>query len=118
MPVAARPANRGDLLLDEKFLRIFTDSDLARFFERRADEYMDRPIGEIMTRNPRTVPAGTRMGAALDIFKEHKISELPVVDNVGRPVGVLDITDLLDLMPVAETEHECAGKPRLRRHSA
>ena len=29
-----------------------------------------------------------------------KISELPVVDGAGRPVGMLDITDLIGLEPL------------------
>jgi arabinose-5-phosphate isomerase len=104
------------LLLDAKgrLCGIYTDSDLARLFERRADENVDRPIREVMTRNPRTVRAGTKMGQALDILKEHKISELPVVDAAGRPVGVLDITDVLDLLPATETDPADAGDPPLR----
>lgn len=34
---------------------IFTDSDLARLFEKNADAAFDRPIAEVMTRNPLTV---------------------------------------------------------------
>ena len=29
------------------------------------------------------------------MLRRHKISELPVVDADGRPVGLLDITDLI-----------------------
>jgi CBS domain-containing protein len=50
-----------------------------------------------MTRDPITVPAGARMSEALEILQRHKISELPVVDEAGRPVGLLDITDLIGI---------------------
>ena len=33
-------------------------------------------------------------------MRSRKISELPVVDGDGRPVGMLDITDLIGLEPV------------------
>jgi CBS domain-containing protein len=31
----------------------------------------------------------------MDLMRRRKLSELPVVDAEGRPVGILDITDLL-----------------------
>ena len=34
---------------------------------------------------------------------------LPVVDAVGRPVGLLDITDLIGLFPTEEVETETAA---------
>ena len=33
---------------------VFTDSDLARLFESRREDAFDRPICEVMTRNPLT----------------------------------------------------------------
>ncbi|MCU0703639.1 MAG: KpsF/GutQ family sugar-phosphate isomerase [Fimbriiglobus sp.] len=74
---------------------IFTDSDLARLFERNADGAFDRPIEEVMTRRPLTVTVGAKMGDALDLLRARKISELPVVDTAGKPVGLLDVTDLI-----------------------
>jgi arabinose-5-phosphate isomerase len=83
---------------------VFTDSDLARLFEERRDAALDRPIAEVMTRDPITVGAGCRTHDAVEILCRHKISELPVVDDVGRPVGLLDITDLIGLVPMEESE--------------
>lgn len=81
---------------------IFTDSDLARLFERRDDSALDRPIREVMASRPITVPMGMRVAEALEILRRHKISELPVVDADGMPVGMLDITDLIGLTVTAE----------------
>ena len=78
---------------------IFTDSDLARLFENRGDDRFDRPISGVMTRNPITVPRTAKMGEALDLMRAKKISELPVVDEGGKPVGLLDVTDLIGLDP-------------------
>jgi arabinose-5-phosphate isomerase len=75
---------------------LFTDSDLARLIEQRRDSALDRPISEVMTADPLTVPVGTRVAVAVEILRRHKISELPVVNADGEPVGLLDITDLID----------------------
>jgi len=42
-----------------------------------------------------TVPVGARVAEALEILRRFKISELPVIDADGRPVGLLDITDVI-----------------------
>jgi arabinose-5-phosphate isomerase len=73
---------------------LFTDSDLARLFERRCDEALDRPIAEVMTRDPKRIEAGSRMPAAQQLMMESKISELPVVGRDGNPLGLIDITDV------------------------
>ena len=77
---------------------IFTDSDLARLFERRQDALLDRPIGEVMTADPVQVTVGATVAEAVEAMKSRKISELPVVDAVGRPVGLIDLTDLIGLV--------------------
>lgn len=78
---------------------LFTDSDLARLFENRHDDALDRPVSEVMTRTPVVVAPGARVAAALDVLKARKFSEVPVVGADGRPVGMLDITDLIGLDP-------------------
>jgi len=83
---------------------LFTDSDLARLFEQRRDGALDLPIGEVMTSRPITVASGSRVADAADLMRRHRISELPVIDALGKAVGVLDITDLhlLGLLPREE----------------
>lgn len=85
------------MLLDGEGLLagLFTDSDLARLIESRRDDALDGPIAEVMTRRPRTLAVGDRVSVALELFERHKISELPVVDADGRPVGLVDITDVI-----------------------
>lgn len=74
---------------------LFTDSDLARLVERRDEAAFDRPVGEVMTKVCARVTAGTRTELAVEIMAERKISELPVVDAEGRPVGLIDVTDIV-----------------------
>ena len=92
------------MLVDDagSLVGLFTDSDLARLFEQRRDAALDRPIEEVMTNHPLTTSVGERVMAAIDILRTHRVSELPVVDDGGRPVGLLDITDLLGLVSAEE----------------
>jgi len=80
----------------ERLTGIFTDSDLARLFEGRQETALDRPIGTVMTQQPILVPSGSMLCDALTIMAERKLSELPVVDTAGKPIGLLDITDLVN----------------------
>lgn len=89
---------------DGKLAGVFTDSDLARLFEQHKDAAFDRPIREVMTPAPLKVPVGTRLTDAVDILRNRKISELPVVDAAGKPVGLIDITDLIGLVSREEAE--------------
>jgi len=85
---------------DGRLAGVFTDSDLARLLERRRDAALDQPIFNVMTANPITVSSGDRAQVAIDILASRNISELPVVDPAGQPLGIIDITDIISLMPV------------------
>jgi arabinose-5-phosphate isomerase len=99
----SRPGRRSGaiMLLDAegRLSGIFTDSDLARLFENNREGELDRPIRELMTANPKTIAAGAPTSAAVSLMAEYKISELPVVFPSGAPAGLLDITDLVGLVP-------------------
>ena len=82
-----------------KLSGIFTDSDLARLFEHRRDGELDSPIRHVMTKNPLRVEIGSMMVDAVTVMAVRKISELPVVDADGKPVGLIDITDVVALLP-------------------
>jgi len=111
----SRPGRRTGaiMLVDAQGLLsgIFTDSDLARLFERRGDAELDRPIAAVMTRRPCQVPLDSMIVDAIAIMAERKISELPVVDAEGKPVGLLDITDVVGLLP-RELPGDAAVQPR------
>ena len=99
----AGPRRRsGAVLIEDRnsiLLGIFTDSDLARLFEKRREADLDRPIGEVMTPDPYRIHVGANLGEAFELMKLHKISELPVVDRGDHLVGLIDVTDLIGLVP-------------------
>jgi arabinose-5-phosphate isomerase len=86
------------LVVDEAgvMVGIFTDGDLKRHVQRDA-AVLDRPVSEVMTREPKTVRADTLVAEAQKLMKVYRIDEVPVVDDAGRPLGVVDVQDLLEV---------------------
>jgi arabinose-5-phosphate isomerase len=77
-----------------KLTGIFTDGDLRRHLDGGVD-LPTLKIKEVMTKNPVTVRKDQLAVEALRILQEKKIDEVPVVDKSHRPVGMLDVQDLL-----------------------
>jgi len=77
-----------------KLIGIFTDGDLRRHFEEGRD-LADSKVGEVMTKAPITITADRLAAEAFEILRDRKIDEIPVVDTKGRPVGILDVQDIL-----------------------
>jgi arabinose-5-phosphate isomerase len=105
--VRRRGRRTGAIMLtdeDGRLCGLFTDSDLARLFEQRRDDALDKPISDVMTVRPLTVTQETRVADAVEILRRHHISELPVLDSTGRPAGLLDITDVLGFIPAEEVQ--------------
>ena len=98
---------------DGRLSGIFTDSDLARLFERRDEHLLDAPIRTVMTLKPTSITSGTRMLEAIAIMGEKRISELPITDGKGFPLGMIDITDVVATFPES-TEKESATKMKLK----
>lgn len=77
-----------------RVIGIFTDGDLRRLTQSRSD-FLDLCISEVMGANPRSVQQGERATAALHLMETHKITQLVVVDDDRKPLGVLHLHDLL-----------------------
>lgn len=103
-----RPGRRsGAVMLTDaagKLTGLFTDSDLARLLEQRRDAQFDEPISAVMTQQPWTVFGQARVGDVVEILSQNKVSELPVVDEAGRPIGLIDITDVIGIPANEEAE--------------
>ncbi|MCC5876571.1 MAG: KpsF/GutQ family sugar-phosphate isomerase [Candidatus Sumerlaeia bacterium] len=76
-----------------KLVGFFTDGDLRRYlFEGNAD--LEVPISTVMTKNPRTVNPAMMAVKALEILRQYKIIELPVVDDDHMPIGLIHLHDI------------------------
>ena len=97
----SQPGRRSGAIMlvdkDGKLSGIFTDRDLARLFEQRQDQDVDRTISELMMQQPATVKAGLLIKDAKLLMGDKKISELPVLDAQDCPIGLIDITDIVGI---------------------
>ncbi|MCX5657573.1 MAG: KpsF/GutQ family sugar-phosphate isomerase [Candidatus Omnitrophica bacterium] len=79
---------------NKKLTGIFTDGDLRRHIESGVN-LLNRKVKEVMTKSPKAIKKGSLAEEALKVLREYKIDEIPVVDEKNRPVGLLDVQDLL-----------------------
>ncbi|MDQ7778996.1 MAG: KpsF/GutQ family sugar-phosphate isomerase [Planctomycetota bacterium] len=79
-----------------KLAGIFTDGDLRRHIGCGVDPKTVR-TGELMTRSPIAIAPERLATEALRMLRQKKIDELPVVDSEHRPIGMLDVQDLLEV---------------------
>jgi len=77
-----------------RLVGIITDGDLRRAMEKHSD-LMGMAARQIMRSGPKTVSPDTLAGAALGLLNAKKITVLFVVDDAGRPVGILHMHDLV-----------------------
>ncbi len=73
---------------------IYTDGDLRRTIEAQVDLRLTA-ISEVMTKNCITIPVGTLAFEALKVMEDNKINGLIIVDNNAKPVGAINMYDLL-----------------------
>ncbi len=101
----SRPGRRTGaiMLVDEGgvLTGVFTDSDLARLLESSGEGQLDQPIANCMSKRFQTIRQGEMLPTAMAILAARKISELPVVNGDGRPVGLIDITDVMSALSSA-----------------
>nr|WP_322939807.1 KpsF/GutQ family sugar-phosphate isomerase [Pseudomonas sp. s4] len=79
---------------DGRLAGIFTDGDLRRTLDKGID-VRQASIDEVMTPHGKTARAEMLAAEALKIMEDHKINALVVVDDQDKPVGALNMHDLL-----------------------
>ena len=80
-----------------KLCGIFTDADLRRLMLRDGDRALGEPIHAVMTANPRRLGPGALVRDAVQLVRELRIDEIPVVDRENVPIGLIDVQDLITL---------------------
>jgi arabinose-5-phosphate isomerase len=74
---------------------IFTDGDLRRHLQSGGGSFLDDRVGKHATSQPVTIHQDRPATEALSLIRHRRIDELPVVNDLGQAVGLLDIQDLL-----------------------
>lgn len=77
-----------------RLVGIFTDGDLRRNLERYP-HLLKKKVGLVMTKDPTVVRDTDLASQALRILEKRKIDEVPVINHDYKPVGMLDIQDLI-----------------------
>lgn len=73
---------------------IFTDGDLRRAIDK-GEGFLDLPISESATKSPKFVQVGQLAQEAARVIRDHRIDDVLVVNSERKPVGLIDIQDLL-----------------------
>jgi arabinose-5-phosphate isomerase len=76
-----------------KMTGIFTDGDLRRYLLADHDVRKDL-IGEVMVKGPTSLAADASVADALNIFTHRKIGEIPITDDSGKPLGMVNLKDI------------------------
>lgn len=76
-----------------KLTGILTDGDFRRSALTGPD-FLSKPVSTFMTRTPKVIREDALAVDALRLFAAHRIDDLIVVNQQGRPVGLIDGQDL------------------------
>lgn len=80
-----------------KLVGIFTHGDLSRLLERDGGWSVDQPVDEYMGKKPKSIGPDALVEEAQHMLREHRIDQIPVLDADRRPLGLVDVQDLLDV---------------------
>jgi arabinose-5-phosphate isomerase len=79
---------------------IITDADLRRFASREGQRLFELKAGDVMTADCKKIRADALASEATAIFHKYRIDELPVVDAENRPIGLIDVQDIVTIKVV------------------
>jgi arabinose-5-phosphate isomerase len=87
------------ILIDDagKVSGIFTDGDLRRLVTDDDGTGLKQPVAKVMKRDPKRITTDALASDAMAVMRQYRIDELPVVDAVDQPVGLIDVQDLVVL---------------------
>ena len=80
---------------DGKLCGIITDADLRRAMAKSDTKVFAQTTKELMTADPKRVTRETLAAEAMAVFHKFRIDELPVVDADNKPVGLIDVQDIV-----------------------
>ncbi len=90
------------MVVDDKgsLVGIVTDGDLRRHLTKAKEKGFDVKVSQVMTANPKSICADALAAEAMAIFHKYRIDELPVVDGDNKPVGMIDVQDIVSIKVV------------------
>jgi CBS domain-containing protein len=91
-----RQADVGSLIvLDEgTVFGIVTDRDITIRAVAEDRDVRTTPVGDICSREPLTLSIGDTVEQAMEMMRTNSIRRLPVLDEQGRPAGIVSLGDV------------------------
>jgi arabinose-5-phosphate isomerase len=83
-----------------KLAGIITDADLRRQLTQKGSKAFSLKTKKIMTPDCKKIRVDSLAAEAMSIFHKFRIDELPVVDSENKPVGLIDVQDVLTIKAV------------------
>ncbi len=80
---------------DKKLLGTITDGDIRRAYLKYESTTISKTAIELLNKNPKTIHENDLAISALKIMEDYRISDLIVVDRSNKPIGIIDLKDLL-----------------------
>jgi len=81
------------VVADDTLQGIFTERDILRRVVAEKKDPAATAVGQVMTRELICCPPDTPVAQSRMIFRDKRIRHLPVVDEKGKPLGVMSIGD-------------------------
>lgn len=69
---------------------VITDGDVRRTMQTRREDFFDVTVGEVMTRQPKSVGPDTKLPMVQRMLQENNIHAVPVVDAEHHLLGIVD----------------------------
>jgi len=85
---------------DEKLAGIITDADLRRLITKKGSDAFEIKTSDIMTSDCKRIRMDALAAEATAVFHKYRIDELPVVDKDDKPVGMIDVQDIVTIKVV------------------
>lgn len=91
----------------ELLVGVLSDRDLLRAISpylgtvsenRRDIQTLSQRVHKVMTRKPVTLDMTASVADAIDVFNTERISCIPIVDEGGKPIGILSWRDILKVL--------------------
>ena len=89
MTISSGKLGLGVVIDEDSILGIITDGDIRRAVEGARDNFINISVSEVMTRTPKTISPEAKLTTIQQMFRNHKIHSLLVVDH-GKLVGIVD----------------------------
>ncbi|MFC1737667.1 SIS domain-containing protein [Planctomycetota bacterium] len=79
---------------------ILTDADIRRLITKKGQVAFNQKAADVMTTDCKRIRADALASEATAIFHKYRIDELPVIDEQGKPVGLIDVQDIVTIKVV------------------